>query len=338
MSSFFVKNRLSPHKFCLEVAADACLKPGRYCQKKYINNERCHAVLLAVLALVPTIFGLLLKAASYVVSEKTRKLYYGFPLTNEPIFTEDQFKLVWGYSDMTPLMASFPRQPIRAPTVERTNFIDTYCNAIRMNHVFLIELNGVATETTFENILDNRNRNNRNWIDHWEDTSTGYKPAKDNLLESCHQYIQFFFPIQTYSANCPQAPVFYPGTEAKIKELTEDPKAHALRAACFSKYMNFLGIEVVGEEGSLKLVPSADFFKRFTFWATDPIGTHNLLRIDRCLKHLELFGETERLVKLREFLQRLQAMTKESHGLAQYHGLFAQFHHSASQHWFKGAS
>lgn len=104
----------------------------------------------------------------------------------------------------------------------------------------------------------------------------------DNMLETTHDYVQWWFPLSDPSAFSSDAPV---ASGAEFEELAGDPRVRAGQERAMHRMLRFYGLNL----DATGTVSKFDEWSRFSLnWASTP--THNDLRITRMLKSLCLLG------------------------------------------------
>lgn len=106
-----------------------------------------------------------------------------------------------------------------------------------------------------------------------------------DVLESKHDYIQWFFPTGEPSKFNPDAPIC---TEQDLQILTLKQSQHQQKKA-FAIFLWFLGLEYNPTYNKIEKSSHFDFAKRI--WISD--NNHNYLRITRVLTSLRMFGNMD---------------------------------------------
>ena len=109
-------------------------------------------------------------------------------------------------------------------------------------------------------------------------------------LESVHDYIQWLFPLRTFSRFNPEAPIL---EDEVVGCFRADEALRAELLASFRQMLAFYGFDFREETGR-PVVPAPDAPARQQNWLNP--GNHNLLRITRilsCLSTLGLRGQAE---------------------------------------------
>jgi hypothetical protein len=103
----------------------------------------------------------------------------------------------------------------------------------------------------------------------------------DEELESCHDFIQWMFPLDEPSAFNPDAPLVTKEDQAAFRA---DPQLQKAMRRSFSVFLAFLGL-TLAQDGSV--ARAENFNRRISLWKHP---NHNWLRITRVLKSLRLLG------------------------------------------------
>jgi hypothetical protein len=125
----------------------------------------------------------------------------------------------------------------------------------------------------------------------------------DDLLESCHDFIQWMFPLRERSSVNPGAPTL---DDATIEEFRSRPELRERLGLSFVRMMRFYGFGI--QHGPFGITNARNFKERSMNWLSP--GNHNHLRITRILKCLRLLGlepEARAFFKQLAFIYRLQA-------------------------------
>ena len=104
-------------------------------------------------------------------------------------------------------------------------------------------------------------------------------------LESVHDYIQWLFPLRTYSRFNPDAPILDDGIVARFRA---DGTLRAELLASFRQMLAFYGFDYREENGRPAIALAADAATRQRNWLKP--GNHNLLRLTRILSCLSTLG------------------------------------------------
>lgn len=103
----------------------------------------------------------------------------------------------------------------------------------------------------------------------------------DAMLEGCHDFIQWMFPLDEPSAFNPDAPLV---TEADRVAFHREPALRSAVRQSLSAFLAFLGL-TLAPDGTI--VRAENFHRRLSIWK---YPNHNWLRITRVLKSLRLLG------------------------------------------------
>lgn len=101
------------------------------------------------------------------------------------------------------------------------------------------------------------------------------------FLETCHDYIQWMFPLNEESKHNSKAPVL---TEEEITMIRSNERIQKNMLQSLDVMLRFYGLERDGK----KIQRENNFEKRRRWWITK--NNHNYLRITRILKSLKLCG------------------------------------------------
>ncbi len=110
----------------------------------------------------------------------------------------------------------------------------------------------------------------------------------DDQLEYTHDYIQWLFPLQTYSQFNDDAPIL---DEAQINIFRGDRDLQAKVLEAFRRMLRFYGFDYQDQAEESDFPPitrSANWQQHRANWLTS--GNHNFLRITRILTSLQLLG------------------------------------------------
>ena len=123
-------------------------------------------------------------------------------------------------------------------------------------------------------LLDNGTDNHRRYLsDLWK--------KKNFFLETCHDYIQWMFPLNEESQHNSKAPVL---TVEEIAFIRSNKTIQENMLRSLDVMLRFYGLERDGK----KMQRGKYFEKRRIWWITK--NNHNYLRITRILKSLKLCG------------------------------------------------
>ena len=133
----------------------------------------------------------------------------------------------------------------------------------------------------------------------------------DKQLESCHNYIQWLFPLTEPSLFNPMAP-FVENVSMFDNQTIRDNMITSLAVMC-----NFYGFTVsVTQHGISKIAKSDDFSLKAKNWLT--VRNHNYLRLTRILLSLQLFGLEKEAELLFAVLQEIYDEYKDVIGDISY--------------------
>ena len=133
----------------------------------------------------------------------------------------------------------------------------------------------------------------------------------DKQLESCHNYIQWLFPLTEPSLFNPMAP-FVENVSMFDNQTIRDNMITSLTVMC-----NFYGFTVsVTQHGISKIAKSDDFSLKAKNWLT--VRNHNYLRLTRILLSLQLFGLEKEAKLLFAVLQEIYDEYKDVIGDISY--------------------
>jgi hypothetical protein len=119
-------------------------------------------------------------------------------------------------------------------------------------------------------------------MDHRQRTLRQALAWDDEMLESTHDYVQWWFPLEQPSAFNANAPV---ASRAEFEELQNDERVRAGVELAMHRVLRFYGLRLVA---SGVIVKSDEWDRRSQNWALKQ--NHNDLRITRILKSLCLLG------------------------------------------------
>lgn len=137
-------------------------------------------------------------------------------------------------------------------------------------------------------------------LDHRQRTLDQALAWDDEMLESTHDYVQWWFPLAEPSAFNLSAPV---ASRAEFEELKMDERVRAGVELAMHRMLRFYGLRL---EVSGVIKRTDDWNRCSKNWAISP--THNDLRVTRILKSLCLLGHRARAEAL---LAVLEDITKE---------------------------
>lgn len=104
-------------------------------------------------------------------------------------------------------------------------------------------------------------------------------------LEGVHDYIQWLFPLRTFSRFNPDAPIL---DDDLVARFHSDGRLREELLASFRLMLTFYGLELHEEDSGPSVGPAADAVARQRHWLSP--GNHNLLRITRILGSLSTLG------------------------------------------------
>ena len=137
-------------------------------------------------------------------------------------------------------------------------------------------------------------------MDHRQRTLDQALVWSDEMLESTHDYVQWWFPMTVPSAFNDHAPV---ASRAEFEELQDDERVRAGVERAMHRMLRFYGLRL---EASGVIKKTDDWDRRSQNWAFRQ--NHNDLRITRILKSLCLLGHRAHAEAL---LAVLEEITKE---------------------------
>jgi len=136
-------------------------------------------------------------------------------------------------------------------------------------------------------------------VDHRQRTLDQALAWDDEMLESTHDYIQWWFPLTEPSAFNSHAPV---ASHSEFEELKDDERVRLGVKSALHRMLRFFGL-CLEESGAIKKTEAWD--RRSRDWVFKQ--NHNDLRITRILKSLCLLGHRDcaeaLLVKLEEIIK-----------------------------------
>jgi hypothetical protein len=103
----------------------------------------------------------------------------------------------------------------------------------------------------------------------------------DEVLEQCHDFIQWMFPLDEPSAFNADAPLVTQEDQAAFRR---EPQLQTAMRRSLSVFLAFLGL-AVADDG--RVIRTTNFNQRLAVWK---YLNHNWLRITRVLKSLRLLG------------------------------------------------
>jgi hypothetical protein len=125
-------------------------------------------------------------------------------------------------------------------------------------------------------------------------------------MESCHDYIQWLFPLMEPSNYNPDAPIMTEEDRVALEEKGKTPTQRFQNIfEGVSKFINYMGIEDIWYFDSFDGFELKDFDQRKYVWAET--FNHNHLRITRMLKFLSLIGWNRYGKSLVEFMKKTAA-------------------------------
>ena len=140
-------------------------------------------------------------------------------------------------------------------------------------------------------------------MDHRQRTLEESLAWDDEMLESSHDYVQWWFPLTEPSAFNSHAPI---AGRAEFEELRDDERVKAGAKLAMHRMLRFYGLRL-DPSGAVK--KTDDWNRRSQNWAVRQ--NHNDLRITRILKSLCLLGHRAHAEAL---LAVLEEIVKEERG------------------------
>lgn len=119
-------------------------------------------------------------------------------------------------------------------------------------------------------------------MDHRQRTLSQALAWDDEILESTHDFIQWWFPLAEPSAFNVHAPI---ASRAEFKELQGDDRVRVGLELALHRMLRFYGLRI---DASAVIEKTDEWDRRSENWAFRP--NHNDLRITRMLKSLCLLG------------------------------------------------
>ena len=107
----------------------------------------------------------------------------------------------------------------------------------------------------------------------------------DRRLESVHDYIQWLFPLRTFSRFNPDAPIL---DDEIVARFLADENLRTELLASFRQMLAFYGFDYREQAGRPAVMLARDAAARQRNWLNP--GNHNLLRITRILSCLSTLG------------------------------------------------
>lgn len=146
--------------------------------------------------------------------------------------------------------------------------------------------------------------------DHRGRTLNNILAFADSELESCHDYIQWLFPLRTLSDFNPEAPVV---TDEVMAEFVRDEMLQLNVHRSLLRMLQFYGVVLKESPQGLQLIIPYDI--RQHHWMTR--DNHNHRRLSRIMTSMQLFGLENQVRALWQGLQQLvqeypQAFTPET--------------------------
>lgn len=123
----------------------------------------------------------------------------------------------------------------------------------------------------------------------------------DELMECCHNYVQWLFPTDEPSRFNSDAPLI---DESVGLAASRDPVVKENFLKGFARFMKFLGLSIVTQSGELQLAKAANFEKRKLMCWEGP-QNHNWMRVSRVLRCLQIMGFEEELLALHDCLEMI---------------------------------
>eukprot|EP00440_Ansanella_granifera_P007362 gb/GFBE01007973.1/.p1 GENE.gb/GFBE01007973.1/~~gb/GFBE01007973.1/.p1 ORF type:complete len:214 (+),score=36.26 gb/GFBE01007973.1/:1-642(+) len=126
----------------------------------------------------------------------------------------------------------------------------------------------------------------------------------DNMMERVHNYVQWIFPTDEQSKFNYGAPLMTPEVQRFCRQ---DPVILANFDKTLTRFLAFLGLEMHGEPGKLRVSRAAFFDSRVPdCWVSmGGMGNHNWLRISRVLHCLGMIGKKEQQQALLACLEEM---------------------------------
>jgi len=116
---------------------------------------------------------------------------------------------------------------------------------------------------------------------------------RDDWFESCHDYIQWVFPLAELSNFNENAPIL---TAEDIAEFNNNPKLADNLLTSFFRFLKFLGLEYKDD----KVVKAENYDDRMFIYPN-----HNWFRISRVLKCMKILGHKKYALTFFECLEKM---------------------------------
>jgi len=124
----------------------------------------------------------------------------------------------------------------------------------------------------------------------------------DQQLETCHDYIQWLFPLDQPSAYNPDAPTL---STHDRSEFERDPRLQQRLLAALARLLGFYGFQLEATTAGVDVRPGPLFDVQQQRWLTPQ--NHNFLRITRILRSLVLLGQRPYAAALLRCLEHVYA-------------------------------
>ncbi|WP_420589775.1 opioid growth factor receptor-related protein [Bacterioplanoides sp.] len=141
--------------------------------------------------------------------------------------------------------------------------------------------------------------------DHRGRTLSGILAFSDSELESCHDYIQWLFPLRKPSPYNPEAPVV---TDEVAVEFRQDHELQITVHRVLLRMLQFYGVVLRETPQGFELLAPKDVHD--FHWMTP--DNHNHKRLSRMLASLKLFGLDTHVTALWQGLQQLALANPEA--------------------------
>lgn len=226
----------------------------------------------------------------------------------EPVL--DLYNLFYGDTKALPMQTDLPRKtqksklPLSSKTLPFTSLAPRQqaLNPAKTTKKPIKPLPRLSKEKLFEKFYLNQGR------DIEGRTLLQIQNMNFNKKESCHNYIQWLFPTDQASKFNHRAPQF---DMEQFEIFSQNATIKENVKLSFLKMLEFYGLEY--QENTMIVQKRSNFDDRAKNWLTK--GNHNLLRISRILRSLNLFGLITTAQALQQFLMSLQphpAITKNN--------------------------
>lgn len=141
--------------------------------------------------------------------------------------------------------------------------------------------------------------------DHRGRTLNGILSFTNHELETCHDYIQWLFPLTERSAFNPEAPVL---NDETIATFQADPELQAALHGAVLRMLQFYGVLLRETPQGFELLAPQQVAQ--AHWMT--MNNHNQQRLSRMLASLKLLGMDAHVAALWQGLQQLAVAYPES--------------------------